>query len=90
LYISRTRDYIITTSSQSLITDVHQLAGTRFWLPAFLLLVRVAIKNQQTKIIHKMESVKIFSAAQHVPELRGSAFDEIAPHDVRNKSHFMI
>lgn len=28
-----------------------------------------------------MESVKIFSAAQHVPELRGSAFDEIAPHD---------
>ncbi len=58
-----------------------------FGFPPFLLLVGVAIK---TKIIRKMESVKIFSAAQHVPELKGPAFDEIAPHDVRNKSHFMI
>jgi hypothetical protein len=37
-----------------------------------------------------MESVKIFSAAQHVPELRGSAFDEIAPHDVRLIFHDLI
>jgi len=84
LYISRTRDY--TTSSQSLITSSIGGNGNEiFGFPPFLLLVGVAIKKQQTKIEqHKMESAKIFSAAQHVPELRGPAFDEIAPHDVRN------
>lgn len=61
-----------------------------FGFPPFLLLVGVAIKKQTKIEQHKMESVKIFSAAQHVPELKGPAFDEIAPHDVRNKSHFMI